>query len=179
MNDKRHSEANIQDVIPKIRESLQKNTVIIEEVNTKDYFKEKKRTLKKGLFMSGIVDSGKTHTLHAIKKVVSTWGNSSKVYNFLELLNDMKKNSLKDYYRILEDLHEKDFIFIDELGIEKDTENVQEILYLIVDRAYRKETPLFLATNLSLESFLERYGERIFRRIKESCEIFELKNKHA
>jgi DNA replication protein DnaC len=179
MIETKYQNADIVNVNKSIVDILRENKHVIKGFSTDDRFMEDRLTLKKGLFVNGVVGSGKTYTFHAIKKAVSNWGKCSKVYNFTELLSDMKKDNFREYYKILEDLSEKDFIFLDDIGTEKESENVQEILYLIVDRAYRKESVMFISTNLDLNEFLNRYGERVMRRINEACVSINLKKKYV
>lgn len=132
--------------------------------------------LSKGLFLHGTTGSGKTYTLHAIRNQIQ--GGGMHVENFVELLEELKDRMAenKPIKSVLDSLLEKDYVFIDDIGAEKDSEWVQDRLYVIINRIYVGERTPFLATNLSLEEFTSRYSERITSRIMEMCEVIEMPN---
>lgn len=67
---------------------------------------------------------------------------------------------------ILEPFLECDVLFIDDLGTEPILKNVTlEYLYLIINERMIGQKPIVFTTNLNLEDFRNRYGERIFSRL--------------
>lgn len=175
----RYSNATLETVSPKIRELLKVNAEVIEVKDKDTDYLKKKLIIKKGLFMYGITGSGKTYTLYAINKNLrAKHVKTSGIENWVELLTEVKdrlaeKLSIK--YTI-DNITSSDCVFLDDVGAEKSTEWVQEIFYLIIDRCYRNEKTLFISTNLSLEDFTARYGERLLSRISEMCEVYQMEN---
>ena len=124
----------------------------------------------KGLFFYGDTGVGKTHALHAISK------NKSNVDNFPILLVEFRDYMQKGFY--LENIKEytnRDYIFIDDIGSEKVSEFVVEFLYILVNRRYENMKRTVLSTNLSIEAFQEKYGDRIMSRIAEMCVLVEIR----
>lgn len=130
----------------------------------------------KGIFIFGETGRGKTYALYAISKRFKEIGQRSRVENWVELLLDLREKT--QYLRdALGSILEPQVVMIDDLGSERQTEWSQEILYTIINMAYQKQKKIFVATNLSLDEFTARYGDRIFSRLMEMCEPYELKGK--
>lgn len=130
----------------------------------------------KGIFLFGDTGRGKTYTLFAINKRFREIGMQSKVENWVELLLELRERT--QYLRdAINELLNTNILMIDDLGSERQTEWSQEILYTIINIAYEREKKIFIATNLSLEKFTLVYGDRIFSRLMEMCEPYELKGK--
>lgn len=85
--------------------------------------------------------------------------------------SDFKNNS--DYRDVL--LETGKVLVLDDIGVEKVTEFVEEFMYLLINRQYEKVYPIVITSNLPLSKLAERLGDRIVSRIKEMCEIVELK----
>jgi DNA replication protein DnaC len=160
----RYTNAKIQNLDPKIRELLKEN------------IDPEKKVFTKGLFLTGNTGTGKTYALHAIRNHLKTFEHDcSHVENWVELLFELKEKMGKGFLaETLNGVTEKDIVFIDDMGAEKQTEWGQEMLYLIVNRLYEHENVLFLATNLSFQEFSEKYGDRLTSRICEMCEMKEI-----
>lgn len=124
---------------------------------------------KKGLFIYGGTGTGKTYILHALAKLKEL-----AVFNFVEMLSESKSMFGKVQYKDIFWFLEEDHLLIDDVGSEKTTDFVQEFLYLIVNKRYNNMKRTVLTTNLSLEDFRERYGDRILSRISEMCVLLEL-----
>lgn len=152
----KYSEADIKNVDKKIVDLLKKSG--------------------KGIFLFGDTGRGKTYTLYAINKRFREIGMQSKIENWVELLLELRERT--QYLRdAINELVNTNILMIDDLGSERQTEWSQEILYTIINIAYEREKKLFIATNLSLDEFTLRYGDRIFSRLMEMCEPYELKGK--
>jgi DNA replication protein DnaC len=126
---------------------------------------------KKGIFIYGNTGVGKTYFLHSLAKP-----KNARVRNFTELLVEFRDAMNKgNYFDSIRDLTHEDYLFIDDIGAEKLSDFVVEFLYLIVNKRYENMKRTVFATNLSVEDFIEKYGERIMSRISEMCILHELK----
>lgn len=71
-------------------------------------------------------------------------------------------------------------LIIDDLGAEKATDWTKQTLFDILNHRYNEELQTIITSNFSLEELRKRLSEyegaRIIRRIKEMCEVIELKN---
>lgn len=171
----KYKNAKVQDLSPKLIEILKKNTEVVELQEQYSNDKYKKLLFKKGLFLYGITGSGKTHALYAVYNSYLK-GRSSGVETWVEILAEIKdrisSNGSTKY--VIDNITEREVVFLDDVGAEKQSEFMQETLYLIIDRCYRYERTLFISTNLSLEEFSQRYGDRLLSRIYEMCEVHEM-----
>lgn len=170
---------NVYEVNPEIKEIIHRNKIYqtITDVDKKNH--DILVGVKKGLFLHGVAGSGKTYTLYAIRNALQQWKlNCSQIENWVEFLFEIRDrySNNQSVKSVLEYFMEKDFIFIDDIGAENHTQNSQELLYLILDRANRYEKKIFISTNLSLEEFTTKYGDRLMSRIFELCEFHEMKD---
>ena len=72
----------------------------------------------------------------------------------------------------LDSLNEFDLLVIDDLGIERNTEYVNELVYNIIDARYRSGKPMIITTNLKysdLHNTEDTSKARIYSRIIEMC----------
>ncbi len=155
----KYENAKIEDLSPKL-------VAVV-----KDSFKQ-----KKGVFLMGSTGSGKTHALYAIKRRLKTvGGNTSSVENWVELLFELKERfNTGGIKTVFDALSDKEVIFIDDIGAERQTEWSQEMLYLLVNRAYTSQRVMMIATNLDASEFQDKYGDRIFSRINEMCLVVNM-----
>lgn len=164
----KYDQAKTADLDPKMRDLLREN------------WDAEAKNFKRGLFLTGKTGTGKTYILHAVQNYVKhvPERSTTDVENWIELLMEVRgtfDNKHSDPLKFIsENLTSKSFIFLDDVGAEKHTEWSQEILYLIVNRTYERQKPLFIATNLSFKEFSEKYGDRITSRLVEMCEMKEI-----
>jgi DNA replication protein DnaC len=79
-----------------------------------------------------------------------------------------KKDSAKSEADVLRSLgSEIDLLIIDEIGVQRGTEDEQVILFDIINRRYRDLRPTILLTNLSGKAMREFMGPRIIDRLME------------
>lgn len=156
--------AKISDLEDKLQETIKGNF----------YKDDDEPMFKKGLFLFGKTGRGKTHTLYAIRNGLR--GNDCSDINVWQsILFEMKEsfgnNNLKDTMGLI---LENQFIFLDDVGVEKDSEWSHEMFHMIINTIYTKNKILFITTNLSLQEFQERYGDRIIDRLTEMCDFYEM-----
>lgn len=72
--------------------------------------------------------------------------------------------------RRLEAYKEIDLLIIDDIGVEKNSEFIDQIIYDIIDTRYGNELTTYFTSNESLKSLSEKYHARIASRISEMCD---------
>jgi len=102
---------------------------------------------------------------------------SGEFWNMTRLLYELRKEVRKPSDQSLSDnliLH-KNLLFIDDLGAEKVTEWVEEVIYLIINTRYENNIPIVITSNYPLSKVAELVGDRVASRIKEMCHVVEIK----
>lgn len=66
-------------------------------------------------------------------------------------------------------------LVLDDIGVEKVSEFVEEFMYLLINTQYEKVFPILITSNLPLSQLAEKLGDRIVSRIKEMCDVIEIK----
>jgi DNA replication protein DnaC len=91
------------------------------------------------------------------------------------LLAEFRDYMQKGYYfENIKTYTDQDYVFIDDIGSEKTSEFVIEFLYILINKRYENMKRTVFATNLSINDFQERYGDRIMSRIAEMCILVEI-----
>jgi DNA replication protein len=67
------------------------------------------------------------------------------------------------------------FLFLDDFGAENTTDFAREQFFTILDIRCQKQHPTYITTNLNPKEIREKYGERIFSRLKEMAIFVEIK----
>jgi len=123
----------------------------------------------KGLFVFGGTGTGKTYAMHALAR------GKGKVENFPELLVEYRDYmSRGSYFERIVFLTGQDYLFIDDIGSEKTSDFVIEFLYILVNKRYGNLKRTVFATNLTLDDFRDRYGDRVISRIVEMCVMVDM-----
>lgn len=124
----------------------------------------------KGLLLYGSVGSGKTYISACIANSLISDGYSALMTNFGRIVNRMQ-GSFSEKQNVLESLNRYSLLVLDDLGAERSTEYMQEMVYNIVDWRYRSGKPMIVTTNLTGEQMkatdniqLQRTYDRIFER---------------
>jgi len=91
-----------------------------------------------------------------------------------------KDNSEHTEESIISEFTDKQFLVLDDMGVEKPSEWVMQTLYTIIDRRNRDLKQTVFTSNYPIKGLKERVGERIVSRIVELCgknNILNLKGK--
>lgn len=133
---------------------------------------------KYGIYLWGAVGTGKTHILYALRKYWAQQMVAVDVHNVSEELNEIKQSfsSNKEQRDILDAIEQ--VVFLDDLGVEKDSDWAGEQIYRLVNEIYENPRPYVFTSNFSLQQLAERFGahgDRIASRIAQSAHIVELK----
>ena len=121
--------------------------------------------------ITGKPGTGKTHfTFCLIRGLVEKFGIGIarwfKAKNLDDrIITDMKKFGSADYF--IQSICETPTLFIDDFGIDRDTERMQRDIYEIIDYRWEHNKPCIISTNLSPEELQKLYGSRIYSRFKD------------
>lgn len=140
---------------------------------------ETMRKSGKGLLLFGEVGTGKTFTAACIANALIDRGVSCLVTNFTTIGNTLMGmyDGKQDY---LDSLNRVSLLVIDDLGVERKSEYMQETVYNVVDARCRSGLPMIVTTNLTSEELKNAADitcQRIYSRLFESCIPLEVKGK--
>ncbi|MEQ1507376.1 MAG: AFG1/ZapE family ATPase [Myxococcota bacterium] len=153
----------------------------------------------RGLVLYGGVGRGKTHLAVAlVRELVVRMGVTAKFVEFSHLLADLKSgfDSGRGAAELIDPLVEVQVLLIDELGKGRNTEFEGTVLDELVSRRYNAVRPIVATTNYPpmpasgravpsaadvqlgtapAPSLVDRVGDRVFSRLRETCDFVELK----
>lgn len=124
-----------------------------------------------GLLLHGPVGTGKTFYAACIANELLEKEVSVKMTNFTRIINDMQ-STFDGRQEYLDSLNRNNLLIIDDLGVERESEYMQEQVYNIIDARYRAGRPLIVTTNISLEEIKNPKNvqrKRIYDRLLELC----------
>lgn len=141
-----------------------------------------KTELKKDrwLYIQGDNGTGKTMwaSFVLLDSITSAYELNRRVFiNVPELLMKFRgtfesKQSLEE---VLSYYAKIPLLILDDLGVEKTTDWVNEIFYLLINRRYEAMLPTVITSNFTLHDLQEKFGDRrIVDRIKEMSEVVHL-----
>lgn len=125
----------------------------------------------KGLLLYGMPGGGKTYAACEVANALIDKGYSALVTNFARLTNVIqgRYDDRQDYIDSLQDYQ---LLVIDDLGVERRSEYMQEMVFNIIDSRYRQKLPMIITTNLTMQEIKNpnNLGDsRIYDRIIERC----------
>lgn len=125
----------------------------------------------RGLLLSGTVGTGKTYFAACIANRLIDEGYWVMMTTFMDFANKIQGN-FSDKKALIDDLNHYKLLILDDLGAERKSEYMQEIVFNIIDARYRSGLPFIITTNLSLEEIKKPQDltcSRIYDRILERC----------
>lgn len=125
----------------------------------------------KGLLLYGTVGTGKTYYAACIANRLIDDGYRVLMTNFARLTNQIQ-GKFDGKQELIDDLNRYSLLIIDDLGAERNSEYMQELVFNIVDSRYRSGLPFIVTTNLTAEEIKkpqEIGRSRIYDRILERC----------
>ncbi len=137
-------------------------------------------TMKKegrGLLLYGTVGTGKTYMAACVANALIDEGYKVLMTNFASLTNKIQGlwDGKQEY---INSLNHYQLLIIDDLGAERKSEFMQEMVFNIIDSRYRAGLPMIITTNLTIEELKkpkEIGNSRIYDRILERCHPIEIK----
>lgn len=135
-----------------------------------DNFEEFRRE-GKGLLLHGTVGTGKTYLAACIANRLIDNGYSVLMTNFSRLTNQIQ-GTFDGKQEFIDSMNKYTLLIIDDLGIERKTEFMQEMVYNIIDSRYRSGLPFIVTTNLTTDEIKKPQDigyTRIYDRVLERC----------
>jgi len=143
-----------------------------DNLDTKDAIKDRiRRAVSSGgsVIMTGRPGVGKTHTMTCIFRDVYLSGATCEVWACADLFDRLRSLTVGDdpeeRKRFLDHFRTVDWIFLDDLGVEKGSEFVLEQVFRIIDWRSRDESPVVVTSNLTMEELGQRYDRRFSSRL--------------
>lgn len=125
----------------------------------------------KGLLLYGPVGTGKTYYAAAIANALIDLDYSCKMTSFSEVTKRIQ-GMFDGKQEYIESLNRYSLLIFDDLGTERKTEFMQEMVFDILEARYKSGLPFIVTTNLSAETIKkpqEVEYQRIYDRILERC----------
>jgi DNA replication protein DnaC len=163
------------------------NDSLVEALRKARIFIEKFPLVDKGLLLVGNPGLGKTHIAVAILKEVIRRSNARGLYwataKLLRRIRDTYNPVVKaTELDVIRPVIEAELLVLDDLGVERLTDWVDETMNLIVNTRYNEKLPTIFTTNIPLsvtakshaETLVERIGIRVYSRLQEMCHFVVL-----
>lgn len=136
----------------------------------------KRKLSGEGLIIYGPPGNGKSHLAAAITHgIVERHLNSVLFANVPELLVDIMSSFEKkeETDKIRKRLHECDLLVLDDIGTERWSQWVEQIMYVVINKRLNDEKPLVLTTNCTPKELAETVGTKIWSRLQGACLLVE------
>lgn len=140
-----------------------------------DNFAELRRS-GKGLLLYGPVGTGKTFAACEVANALIDKGYPVLVTNFMRIANIIQAD-FDGRQEYIDSLNEFALLVLDDLGAERGSAYMQEMVYNIIDSRYRAGLPMIITTNLSIEKIKKTDNMeqmRIYDRVLERCHPIEV-----
>ena len=144
----------------------QSSQIIMVAKNYVENFK-KMREDGKGLLLFGTVGTGKTFAAACIANALIDKGYPC----LMARLSDIAQGIFDGDFTC-HDFNKYPLLILDDLGAERKTEYMQEIVFSVIDSRYRARLPLIVTSNLTAEAIKNPADiayQRIFSRLLEMC----------
>lgn len=121
-----------------------------------DTFYGEGRHRESGLLFSGPAGAGKTHlAVGVLRALIQRYGVRGRFTDFTTLIHQIQTtfdpSSAESKSQVLDPVVGAEVLVLDELGAQKPTPWVQDILYLIINTRYTERRPTLFTTNYPLE----------------------------
>ena len=133
---------------------------------------DKMKERKVGLLFWGNTGNGKTFTAACIANALIDQGVPTMMTSFPKMLQALQGMRPEDRSVYFNHLNAYELLVIDDLGVERQTEYAQEIVYTVIDQRYTLGKPVVITTNLTLDEMREPSEmslQRIYDRVTAMC----------
>ncbi len=123
-----------------------------------------------GLLYYGGVGTGKTFLAACIANAVLAQGYKVKMTNFATVADEMW--AVEDKAAYIADLAKYPLLILDDLGVERKSEYMQEMVYKVVNARYVAGNPVIVTTNLTPDELTKTADmgyQRTYDRLLEKC----------
>lgn len=123
-----------------------------------------------GLLYYGGIGTGKTFLAASIANAVLVQGYRVRLTNFATVADEMWAAQDKAAY--IDDLSKYDLLILDDLGVERKSEYMQEMVYKVVNARYVAGEPVIVTTNLTPDELTKTADmgyARTYDRLLEKC----------
>lgn len=135
----------------------------------------------KGLLMYGATGRGKTHILVATLKECLSEGCVAGLWSAIRLISDIQESygreDVPDRRVILDNLLSHEVVMLDDLGRERNTPDVEGIMYELLGGLYDRRRTLLITTNVTSEVLQQRYDAALRGRLTEMCEALHIRGR--
>lgn len=141
-----------------------------------DNFKEQGR----GILLHGPTGHGKTYLAACIANALIDKGYRA-VFTSMSRIERTLQKSWGDRQEYIDFLSRVPLVVIDDIGVERNTSYMGEIIYSVIDARYTAGLPLIATTNLTLAELAkpaEVKEQRIYGRLLEMCYPIEIKGRN-
>ena len=129
-----------------------------------------------GLLFFGNVGTGKSYLAAAIANKIIDNGYTALFTNFADIASRVQAD-FGSRIDVFNDLQRYSLLILDDLGIERSSEYMQEIVYSVINNRYQSGKPMIITTNLNHEDLTRNDSvghARIYDRILQCCIPIEL-----
>ncbi len=133
-----------------------------------------------GLVLFGNAGTGKTHVAVGIGKLACARAYSLTFVTVADWLETLRSSYDGGHAGKIADqqsknLHECEWLILDDLGLESETPWVREKIYQVINRRWLGKLPTIVTTNRSPEDLSRRYGEGVVSRLWGSSLVLHFK----
>lgn len=130
---------------------------------------------RNSIVLFGGYGTGKTHLAASVANYLIDNLGTPVVFGTFSGLLDKIKNEFTGTGRTLNNMCNAPLLIIDDLGKEKRSDWVDEVLFKVINSRYENKLPIIITTNLTQEQFIENYDSAVVSRVIGSSYFIEMK----